>query len=244
MDAKLLAILGFGFLMSLIAVIGGLFVLLPESTLQRWLKPLVAFAAGALLGGAFLYMIPQALSVAGSISSVMLWVIVGFTAFFALDQLLEWHHCHQPPSKHTRPLGPLLLVADGLHNFLGGLAIGAVFMVDVRAGIAAWMAAALHEIPQEIGDFGAIVHAAYSRRRALLLNFLSALTFPLGALIAYFIGQSISVHFLVALGAGNFLYIAGADLIPEVKRANRLRETALRFTFFVLGVALLFAAAP
>lgn len=229
--------------MSLIAIIGGLFILLPEATLNRWLKPLVAFSAGSLLGGAFFHMLPHALGAAGPGSPVMLWVIIGFTVFFALDQLLEWHHCHRLPSEHVQPLGPLLLVADGVHNLLGGLAIGAIFLVDIRAGIAAWIAAALHEIPQEIGDFGAIVHAGYSRLRALFYNFLSALTFPLGGVIAYVIGQSISVHFLVALGAGNFLYIAGADLIPEVKRAEKLRETGIRFVFFVLGVSLLFAAA-
>ncbi|MBK8015068.1 MAG: ZIP family metal transporter [Deltaproteobacteria bacterium] len=228
--------------MSLIAVIGGLFVFLPEVVLKRWLKPLVAFAAGSLLGGAFFHMLPHAMSKAGPGGPVMLWVVIGFAGFFALDQLLEWHHCHRPPSEHVRPLGPLLLVADGVHNLLGGLAIGSIFTVDIRAGIAAWIAAALHEIPQEIGDFGAIVHAGYSRRRALFYNFLSALTFPLGGIIAYGIGQSIDVHFLIALGAGSFLYIAGADLIPEVKRSERLRETGLRFAFFVLGVALLYAA--
>ena len=228
--------------MSLIALSGGLFVLLPEAVLGKWLKPLVAFAAGSLIGGAFFHMLPHAISAGGPRGDTMLWVVVGFAIFFALDQLLEWHHCHRLPSQHVRPLGPLLLVADGLHNLLGGLAVGAVFMTDIRAGIAAWVAAALHEIPQEIGDFGAIVHAGYSRRRALLYNFLSALTFPIGGAIAYLIGQSVSVHFLVALGAGNFLYIAGADLIPEVKRAERFQETLTRFTFFVLGVALLFIA--
>lgn len=246
MDATLLTILAFGFLMSLIAVIGGLFVFLPEATLERWLKPLVAFAAGSLLGGALLHMLPHALHDAGHesgpLSLIMLWVLVGFTAFFALDQLLEWHHCHKPPSGHVQPLGPLLLVADGVHNLLGGLAIGAIFLVDFRAGVAAWIAAALHEIPQEIGDFGAIVHAGYSRGRALFYNFLSALTFPLGGVIAWLVGQGMDVHFLVALGAGNFIYIAGADLLPEVKRSERLRDTAVRFLAFLLGVALLFAA--
>lgn len=242
MDATLLTILAFGLLMSLIAVIGGLFVLLPEATLERWLKPLVAFAAGSLLGGALLHMLPHALRAAGPEQPVMLWVLIGFTAFFALDQLLEWHHCHKPPSGHVQPLGPLLLVADGVHNLLGGLAIGAIFLVDFRAGVAAWIAAALHEIPQEIGDFGAIVHAGYSRGKALFYNFLSALTFPLGGIIAYVVGQSMDVWFLVALGAGNFIYIAGADLIPEVKRSERLRETMIRFVAFLLGVALLLAA--
>ena len=240
MDTTLVYILGFGVLMSLIAVVGGLFIFLPEAILRRWVKPIVAFAAGSLLGGAFVHMLPHALSAADDQLMMMLWVAVGFTAFFALDQLLEWHHCHLLPSEHVQPLGPLLLVADGVHNFLGGLAIGAIFLVDVRAGIAAWIAAALHEIPQEIGDFGAMVHAGYTRRQAILYNFISALTFPLGGLIAYGVGQGMNVHFLVALGAGNFLYIAGADLIPEVKRAERLRETGTRFVFFVLGVALLF----
>lgn len=242
MNATLLTILGFGFLMSLIAVIGGLFIYLPEAVLERWLQPLVAFAAGSLLGGAFFHMLPHAMSMAGPSVPLMLWVVIGFAGFFALDQLLEWHHCHRPPSEHIRPLGPLLLVADGVHNLLGGLAIGAIFTSDIQAGIAAWIAAALHEIPQEIGDFGAIVVAGYSRRRAVLYNFLSALTFPLGGVIAYGIGQSIDVHFLIALGAGNFLYIAGADLIPEVKRSEHLGETGLRFASFVLGVALLYAA--
>lgn len=242
MDTTLLTILGFGAIMSLIALCGGMFVLLPEAVLGKWLKALVAFAAGSLIGGAFFHMLPHAISAGGPQGHAMLWLVIGFTAFFALDQLLEWHHCHRLPSQHVRPMGPLLLVADGLHNLLGGLAIGAIFMTDIRAGIAAWVAAALHEIPQEIGDFGAIVHAGYSRRRALLYNFLSALTFPLGGVIAYLIGQSLSVHFLIALGAGNFLYIAGADLIPEVKRAERFRETLVRFTCFVLGAALLFVA--
>lgn len=228
--------------MSLIALVGGVFVLLPEPTLRRWLLPLVAFAAGSLLGGAFFHMLPRALDADVHQRLVMLWVVIGFAAFFALDQLLEWHHCHRLPSEHVRPLGPLLLVADGAHNLLGGLAIGAVFVVDIRAGIAAWMAAALHELPQEIGDFGAMVHAGYSRGRALLYNFLSALTFPLGGAIAYGLGQSISVEFLVALGAGNFLYIAAADLIPEIKRAERFRDTLLRFMFFSLGIAILFAS--
>lgn len=244
MDAMLLTILGFGLGMSLIAIVGGLFVLLPEAVLARWLQPMVAFAAGSLVGGAFFHMLPHALDAAEGATEVMRWVVFGFTLFFALDQLLEWHHCHRPPSEHVRPLGPLLLAADGVHNLLGGLAIGAIFMTDLRAGIAAWVAAALHEIPQEIGDFGAIVHAGYARRKALMYNFVSALTFPLGGVVAYCAAQSMDVSFLVGLGAGSFLYIAGADLIPEVKRAERLSETGTRFAFFVLGAALLFLAQP
>lgn len=244
MDETLLAILGFGLLMSAIALVGGAFVLLPERVLNRILQPLVAFAAGSLIGGAMFFMLPRALgsSVGPESLGTFIWVVVGFAAFFALDQLLEWHHCHRPPGEHIRPLGPLLLVADGVHNLLGGLAIGAVFMADIQAGMAAWVAAALHELPQEMGDFGAIVHAGYTRGRALFYNFLSALTFPLGGIAAWAIGQELDVGFLVALGAGNFLYIAAADLIPEVKRSEKLSETGVRFVAFVAGVALLLGA--
>ena len=226
--------------MSLIAFVGGPLLLLPEPVLKRWLKPLVAFAAGSLLGGAFFHMLPHAIIAAGSQDPVMPWVFAGFAVFFALDQILEGHFCNQTPPGRVRPLGPLLLAADGLHNLLGGLTIGAVFMADFRAGVAACIAAALHEIPQEIGDFGALVHSGYSRLRALVYNFLSALTFPLGGLIAYIIGQSVEVYVLVALGVGNFLYIAGADLIPEVKRAEELRESITRFALFMMGAALLY----
>lgn len=151
-------------------MVGGLFVLLPEGVLERAVRPLVAFAAGSLIGGALFHMLPHALHGAPDPMGPLGWVAVGFGAFFALDQLLEWHHCHRGPSAHVRPLGPLLLVADAVHNGLGGLAIGALMSLDLSAGLAAWVAAALHELPQEMGDFGAIVHAGYSRRQALALN--------------------------------------------------------------------------
>lgn len=240
LDSTLLTILIFGAGMSLVALAGGLLFLLPERMLRRWLKPLVAFAAGALLGGAFFHMLPHALAASGLPFAVMVWVVIGFMTMFALDQLLEWRLCQRATGGHVRPLGPLLLAADGLHNLIGGLAIGAMFMTDVRAGIAAWLAAVLHEIPQELGDFGALVHSGYSRSRALLYNFLAALTFPLGGGIAYFLGEGVEVSLFVALGAGNFLYIAGADLIPEVKRASRLGDTLVRFSFLALGVVLLY----
>jgi len=243
MDVSLLTILSFGGLMSLVALVGGFLFLLPADVLDRGIKLLVAFAAGSMIGGAFFHMLPHALATADSTVSVMPWVVTGFALFFALDQLLEWHHCRGSPSQHVRPLGPLLLAADGLHNFLGGLAIGAIFLVDFRAGLAAWTAAVLHEIPQEIGDFGALVHSGYSRLRALAYNFLSALAFPIGGLIVYLIDQTVDVHIFIALGVGNFIYIASSDLIPEVKQAERLYKTAARFALFALGTTLLYLAA-
>lgn len=236
----MITILVFGAGMSLFALLGGVLVFLPDWVFERSLQPLVAFAAGSLIGGAFFHMMPHAMMGAASPHVFMMWVVAGFTAVFALDQLLEWRQFHNAQEAAVRPLGPLLLAADGLHNLVGGLAIGAIFLTDVRAGLAAWLAAALHEIPQEIGDFGALVHSGYSRVQALLYNFISALAFPLGGGIAYFLGQGVDVYFFVAIGAGSFLYIAAADLIPEVKRARRLRGALARFLFFAMGVGLLY----
>ena len=194
MDSRLFIILAFGLGMAAFALVGGFLALLPRARLQRMLPRLIAVSAGALLGGALLFMLPNALSAGEHHLGTLQAVLVGFALMFALDQMLEWHHCRRPPESHVKPLGPLLLLADGLHNLLGGLAIGALFVVDVRAGIAAWIAAALHEIPQELGDFAALVHAGYSRRRALMLNFVSALAFPLGGLLAWVLGERPGLH--------------------------------------------------
>lgn len=241
-DHKLLLILGLGLVMSSLALVGGVFGLLQERTLARWIKPMIAFAAGSLMGGAFFHMLPHALGAAPA-GRVFLWVVVGFGAFFLLDQVLDWHQQRRGRDRTVQPVGPLLLIADGVHNLIGGLSIGAIFMVDTDAGVAAWLAAAVHELPQELGDFGVLVHAGFGRRRALLLNLLSALTFPLGGLCAWILGGQISLPMLIALGGGNFVYIAAANLIPEVKRAERLSELVTRLLCFWLGVGLLYAGA-
>ncbi len=235
-------ILASGLAMALIALVGGLAVALGPARLSRWLEPVIAFAAGALIGGAMFHMLPHALCGADDHAAALGFVALGFAAFLALDLLLEWRHCGQPARASVRPLGPLLLLADGLHNFLGGLAVGAAFLVDVRAGWGAWFAAALHEAPQEIGDFGAIVHAGMRPRRALLWNFVSGLTFPVGGLLVYALGDAVHAPSILALGAGNFLYIAASDLLPEIKRNERLRDAALRFFAFVAGLLALWAA--
>lgn len=241
MDMTFMIILGSGLLMSSIAMIGGLFVFLPATVLRFWLKPLIAFAAGSLLSGALFHMLPHSLlHHSEHHSHSMFWLAVGFTLFLALDQSLELYHHDRPSPHRIRPLGPLLLIADGVHNFLGGSTIAAIFMVDLRAGAAAWLAAALHELPQEIGDFCAIVHAGYSRKQALFYNFLSALSFPVGAILTYFLGQSLDLTFVVALGAGSFIYIASANLIPEIKQTQKWQDAVLSFSFFVLGLLLLF----
>jgi zinc and cadmium transporter len=230
-----------GIAMSAIALVGSVTLLLREQTLQRILLPLVAFAAGTLLGGALLHMIPGAIEQSGAKVAVFLWVLAGFAAFFALEQLLHWHHCHRAISAcERRPLTYLVLIGDGVHNLLGGLAVGGAFIVDPRLGISAWLAAAAHEIPQELGDFGVLVHGGWDKARALIYNVASALTFLVGGLLAWAASFTIDVTFLLPFAAGNFIYIAASDLVPEVNKQRTLRENLLHLGALVAGMALLY----
>jgi zinc and cadmium transporter len=232
-------ILGSSLLMSAIALVGSLTLLLRPETLKRLLLPLVAFAAGSLVGGALFHMIPAAIGALPTVTA-LLWVAIGFTIFFGLEQFLHMHHCHRASADCRKPLTYLILIGDGLHNFLGGLSIASVFLMDIRLGVAAWLAAAAHEVPQEIGDFGVLVHGGWEKKRALLFNFLSALTFPAGAILTYAISFRFDLSFLVPLAAGNFLYIGASDLVPEVNRAHTFSANLVHFSAFAGGMAMLF----
>lgn len=228
--------------MSAIAMVGSLTLVLKPATLERLLLPLVAFAAGSLIGGAFFHMIPAAIDANANTLSIGVAVVTGFTVFFVLEQVLHWHHCHRAQSDCKKPLTYLILIGDALHNFLGGLAIAGTFLIDVRLGITSWLAAAAHEVPQELGDFGVLVHGGWSKRRALLFNVLSGLTFLLGGLLAYGLSFQVDVSWLIPFAAGNFLYIGASDLVPEVNKHDDHKANAVHLLAFVLGVALLYFA--
>lgn len=231
-----------GLLMSAIALVGSVTLVLRESTLERILLPLVAFAAGSLVGGALFHMIPAALR-GMPVMTTFVWVALGFLLFFALEQFLHWHHCHRASARCRKPLTYLILIGDALHNFLGGLAIAGVFLVDVRLGLAAWLAAAAHEIPQELGDFGVLVHGGWDKRQALLFNVFSGLSFLVGGLVTWVASLQVDVGWLVPLAAGNFLYIGASDLVPEINKAHTLAKNLLHFASFAAGLALLFGMA-
>lgn len=235
-------ILGSGLLMSAIALVGSVTAFLPRRVLDRLILPLVALAAGSMLGGALFHMIPEAVTALGNGLEIYLFLAIGFLTFFCLEQFLHWHHCHRGLDAPHRTFGTLLLLADGVHNFVGGLAVAGAFLIDIRVGIATWLAAAAHEVPQELGDFGALVHSGWSRGHALLLNFLCGLSFPAGALLAWALSHAVDVRFLLPFAAGNFLYIAAADLIPEVNRHPQWRQAVVHFLCFTTGLALLLAA--
>jgi zinc and cadmium transporter len=232
-------IIAFGFLMAAIAFSGSLTLLLKEETLNRILLPLVAFAAGSLIGGALFHMIPSAIEDMGNHLGVFSWLAFGFVVFFIMEQFLEWHHSHYPSDKRKAALTYLILLADGLHNFIGGLAIGAAFTMDIKLGLTAWLVAAAHELPQELGDFAVLVHGKWGKGQALLFNFFSGLTFLVGGVVAYFMSTQIDVSFLVPFAAGNFLYIGAADLIPEIKQGRNMQQRVAHLIAFLLGLGLL-----
>lgn len=234
----LLWIAASGVLMSAIALVGSVTLLLPDATLKKILRPLVALAAGTLLGGAMFHMIPAAVEKFGNILSIYVWVLAGFSAFFVMEQFLQWHHCHRVPCEH-RPLTVLILIADGVHNFIGGLAVAGAFLIDTRVGISTWLAAAAHEIPQELGDFGILIHGGWKKKTALFYNLLSALTFLAGGLVTYAASRSFDTSFLLPFAAGNFIYIAASDLIPEVKNEGNFRLSSIHFLSFLAGLGLL-----
>jgi zinc and cadmium transporter len=228
-----------GILMCVIALVGACTLPLKEATLKRILLPLVALSAGSLLGGAFFHMIPESVEKIGSQTTVYIWVVLGFSIFLLLEQLLHYHHCHRESTDCRKPLTYLILIGDGIHNFIGGIAIAGTFLIDVRLGITTWLAAAAHEIPQEIGDFGVLVHGGLSTKKALLYNVLSASTFLVGGILAYMISFTSWVYYLIPFAAGNFLYIGASDLVPEVNRHHHLTNNIIHFLSFVSGILIL-----
>lgn len=227
-----------GLVMSTIALVGSITLLLPNKLFKRVVLPLVSLAGGTLIGGAIFHLLPEAVSKLGNTQIIYLLLAIGFITFFILEQFLHWHHCHQSLLRH-QPVSYLILLADGLHNFIGGLAVGSAFIIDTKLGIITWIVAAAHEIPQELGDFGILIHSGWKRSTALIFNVISALTFPIGALFVYAISSNINTAALLPFAAGNFLYIGAADLIPQLK-SDKLSDQISQFLFFIVGLFFMF----
>jgi zinc and cadmium transporter len=228
--------------MSAIAWIGLLSVALRQEQLQKLLLPLVAFSAGSLLGGALLHLLPEAVSASGPGLGTFLPALGGFALFFLMEQFLSWHRGHSVDADAKAPVTYLILLADGLHNFIGGLAIAASFIVSTQVGVVTWIAAAAHEVPQELGDFGILIRGGWGRLQALVANFVSAATIVPGALCAYYyLSSDLTVAWLLSFAAGNFIYIAASDLIPEVKHDRLLRNNLVHFGAFAGGIFVIVA---
>lgn len=231
-------------LVSLVSFVGIVGLGFSTQTLRRWLLAVVGLAIGALLGDVFIHIIPEALEESEPLTFSLL-LIAGILVFFVLEKVLHWHHHHSPEhaSDCPHPIGKLTLVSDGAHNFIDGLLIAVSYMASVEIGIATTIAVVLHEIPQEIGNFGVLLHAGYRRGKALWYNFLSALTAFLGAGIALALGEASEtfVHALLPITAGGFIYIALSDLVPELHKDSRVGSTAMQIVAIVLGVLIMTA---
>lgn len=228
-------------LVSLISLVGLSTLALNARLLKEIIFVSVGFAAGALFGDAFIHLIPESFERLRGRASV--YILLGIPLFFSLEKFLRWHHKHGPVNDGSiKPVGYLNLFADSVHNYIDGLLIGSSYLINIQIGIATTIAVVLHEIPQEMGDFGVLLHAGFSRTRALLFNFLTASLAILGALTSLFVGGT-SEDFTAAmlpLTAGGFIYIAGSDLIPELQQDNSLVRSALQFCSLIAGVGLMF----
>jgi zinc and cadmium transporter len=230
-------------LVSLVSLVGIVSLSFQESFIRKHIFTFVSLAAGALLGDVFIHLLPESFEALPNGTSVGLLVIAGLCFFFLFEKFLHWHHHSDDIEEaHAHPVGKLVLFSDGIHNFIDGIVIGTSFLVSVPVGIATTLAVILHEIPQEIGDFAVLLHAGYTKRRALWLNFLSAITAIIGTLFAFAI-QGLSetlITWVLPIAAGGFIYIAAADLMPELHKTKSLKHSLLQFIALLLGVFLMF----
>jgi len=234
------------------SVAAGLFLVLKES-LRNWLLPhLVSFATGALLGAAFLGLLPHALKAPGArdYHAIPMAVLFGLLGFFLLEKMVLWRHCHvshcevHAPDQQARnqSAGTLILIGDGLHNFLDGVLIAGAFLTDLHLGIVTSLAVAAHEIPQEVGDFAILLHSGFKRGRAFLFNVLASLTTVIGGILAFFALQQLEamLPYVLAVAASSFIYIAVADLIPTLHQRTEARVTFQQMALIAAGVILIY----
>jgi len=232
--------IGASILVSIISLIGIFSLLLNERLLNRILILLVGFGAGGLIGGAFLHLLPETLENSKDFTLSFMYVIFGFILFFILEKYLFWRHCHKGKCE-IHAFTYLNLIGDGIHNFGDGLIIGVSFFTDIRIGIVSTLAIIMHEVPQELGDFGILIYGGLSKFKALVLNYISATLAILGTVIGYIFSSHINNFSLILLpfAAGGFIYIASCDLIPELHRQPDIKKSSVSMLFFILGIILM-----
>lgn len=241
MSSELLSVILATLIISSGSFVGVLTLSLSQKFLSKITLSLVSLSAGTMLAAALLHLLPESVEVLGTVLPFQL-TLASFIVFFVLERFLHWRHCHDKEhlTKHT--MGTMNLLADAIHNFLDGVLIAASFATGTGLGIIATLAIALHEIPQEIGDFGVLLHSGFSRRRALLFNILVSLTAILGGILGYFASHSVTqfAHLLIPVAAGGFIYISAADLIPELKTETSTKRTISMIMTFLFGVLIMF----
>jgi len=226
-------------IVSLVSLVGVFSLSLREEVLKKYINFFISLAIGALLGDAFIHIIPETFksNLGANLSSIL--VIAGILLFFVIEKFIHWHHHGEDKDESgIHPVGKLILFTDGFHNFIDGAIIGASFLVSIPVGIATTLAVVLHEIPQEIGDFAVLIHSGYTKKRALWLNFISALASVLGLAIVFIFGnivENVALWF-IPIAAGGFIYIAVADLIPELHKTKELKHSIIQLGIIMLGI--------
>ncbi len=236
----LLAIIVATFLITLCVWVAVLFMFFKKDSLNKIIVFLVALSAGALMGGAFLHLLPEAADII-NINLLFGIFLLSFSGFFLIEKLLHWRHCHKENCAiHT--FGYMNLVGDSIHNFIDGLVIASTFMIDFKLGVATTLAVAIHEIPQEIGDFGVLICAGLKNKTALLVNYAVAFTVVLGGIVGYFSFSYLQniLPYLLPFAAGGFVYIAASDLLPEIRKESNLKKSMASFSVFLAGIMLMY----
>lgn len=226
---------------SLLSLLGVVFLVLKRKSFERIMSTLLALSSGVLLGGAFFDLLPESLNQLPNLAFII--VIGGIISFFSLEKMLSWHHHIEGDHPgETKAAGYLSLVGDGIHNFIDGVVIGSSFLVSTHLGIAVTLGVIAHEIPHELADFTILIHSGFSNKKALLFNFLSATTAIAGTLIIVSISsiERSVIPFLLPFGAGNFLYIAMSDLIPELHKVDSKKDSAIQLLALIAGACLIY----
>ncbi len=234
----LIWIIGFGLLGSVGAIaLAAAYLMFPEKSRHVLTPCLISYATGTLLGAAFLGLLRHAMDRAPS-GAVLATVLAGILAFFVLEKIVIWRHCHDVECVTHASAGSLILIGDAFHNFIDGIAIAAAFVTSVPVGIMTGLAVLAHELPQELGDFAILLKSGYSRRKAITFNILSGLsTLPGGLLAYYFLKQTqYTTPYIMALSAASFIYIAIADLIPDLHRHAELKQSIRQLVLILFGI--------
>ena len=227
-------------IVSLISLVGIITIIIKHKKIDDFLHLAVAFSAGALLGDAFLHLIPESFEIISNKITISFLIITGIMIFFVLEKFVNWRHCHVPTSHdHPHPYTYTNLIGDALHNFTDGIVIGSSYLVSIPLGIATTFAVVLHEIPHELGNFGVLIHGGFKPKKALFLNFLTALTSILGAILVLLVGTYLKdyTNLIIPITAGGFIYIASSDLIPEIHKEIDIKKSIMQFVAIILGVA-------
>jgi zinc and cadmium transporter len=227
---------------SLISLVGIISLITGNDKLKPWLLPLVSFSAGALLGDVFIHILPE-IAESGWTNSTGIWLLSGIIIFFILEKFIFWHHSHSEHNEAVHSYTYLSLISDGLHNFIDGMVIAAAYLTNPTLGLATTLAVIFHEIPQELGNFAILVHGGFSKTKALLYNFISALTAIGGALIVLllFKNSEILLTPLLAISAASFIYIAMSDLIPQLQKEENKTTALTHLVWFIVGIVVMWA---